>query len=94
MDDEEWMPEAERRALVDVTVDPPTMLKVRDELRQKLVTHHHQLKMAARAHRKVGDDVTARRLEASSLRVAQMIWTLDNPMDALTDSEDPPSLDD
>ena len=69
MDDEEWMPEAERRALVDVTVDPPTMLKVRD-------------------------DVTARRLEASSLRVAQMIWTLDNPMDALTDSEDPPSLDD
>ncbi len=68
------------RATIDITVDPETMLEIRDELRTKLVHQYHLLLLAARSNRKVGDTPAAQRQEEQAKRTAMMIWCLNNPM--------------
>ncbi|MGH2411529.1 MAG: hypothetical protein ACRDGS_14360 [Chloroflexota bacterium] len=76
--------EDEARATVDVTVDPDTMLEVRNELRDHLIRHYHLLKISARAHRKVGALEECRVFEIQAGRTLLMIWGLQNPMEGLT----------
>jgi hypothetical protein len=74
----------ELRSLVDLTIEPVEMLRVRDELRAKLVRHHYALLMLARIQRKRGHIEDARRLETRAKEAAIMVWCLDNPMETLT----------
>lgn len=74
----------ELRSTVDITIDPDDMVQVRDELRGKLIRQYHYLLMLARANRKVGNYERGRQQEAEADKTQLMIWTLDNPMEALT----------
>jgi hypothetical protein len=79
----EETPEA-TRSLVDLTIDPAEMLRVRDELRARLLRHHYALLMLARIQQKRGYREVARRLAARAQETAVMVWCLDNPMETLT----------
>ena len=72
------------RSFVDVTIDRQTMLKIRDRLRQHLVERYHHFRMVARLNRKVGKFDLAHQFEEHALCTKLMIWSLDNPMEALT----------
>lgn len=82
-------PSKEQRSTVDVTVDPHTMLQIRNDLREKLKRHYYFLLMVARANRKVGNLDQAHKHENEAYKTQLMIWSLDDPMEALT-SPPPP----
>jgi hypothetical protein len=81
---DERRPKAEQRATVDITVDPETMLQVRDEYRARLIRQYHLLRIASRANRKVGNHELAHKQDGQAERTAIMIWCMDNPMAVLT----------
>jgi hypothetical protein len=66
---------------VDLTLTPEEMLRIRDRVRHSLVTEFHEVNIALRARRKVGDVYTVRRLQEEIRRIVRMIHALDNPMD-------------
>lgn len=66
---------------VDLAVTPDEMLRIRDRVRHSLVTEFHEVNIALRARRKVGDSQSVRRLQDELRRIVLMIHTLDNPMD-------------
>lgn len=81
---DERRPKGEQRATVDITVDPETMLQVRDEYRARLIRQYHLLRIASRTNRKVGNHEMAHKQESQAERTAIMIWCMDNPMAGMT----------
>lgn len=74
----------ELRSLVDLTIDPDEMIRVRDNLRTDLLHQYYALLMLARLQRKRGHLDEAVRLEERARESSILIWCLDNPMEALT----------
>lgn len=66
---------------VNTEVTAEEMIRIRDRVRRSLVTEFHEINIAMRARRKVGDVRSVRRLNAELQRIVSMIHTLDNPMD-------------
>ncbi len=68
---------------VDLSVSPEHMMRIRDGVRQLLVQHIHELRIASRAFRKVGLHDRARRCEVEAGRLTRAVAALENPMSML-----------
>ena len=68
---------------VDLTVSPEHMMRIRDGVRQLLVQHIHELRIASRAFRKAGLHDRSRRCEVEAVRLTRAVASLDNPMSML-----------
>lgn len=73
--DEDSLPE------MSVEISAAEMLRIRDRVRRSLVTEFHELNIAMRARRKVGDIQAVRQLQLEIHRIVTMIHSLENPMD-------------
>lgn len=80
---EEWRPEAERKSMVEVTIEADHMLRVKAELRRRLLEQYHLMKMASRANLKVGRQSASHKQDDAAERCLLMIWCLDNPMEVV-----------
>ena len=68
---------------VDLSISPEQMVRIRDGVRQRLVQHIHEHRIAARAFRKSGLHDRARRCEVEANRLTRAVAGLDNPMSML-----------
>jgi hypothetical protein len=66
---------------IDLSLSTEEMLRIRDRVRQSLVTEFHEVNILLRARRKVGDAYTVRRLDLELRRIVLMIHALENPME-------------
>lgn len=75
---------------VDLSISPEHMMRIRDGVRQLLVQHIHELRIASRAFRKAGLHDRARRCEVEAGRLTRAVATLENPMSMLRFPSDKP----
>jgi hypothetical protein len=77
-------------ATPDLSLSAESMLRIRDEVRERLVQQIHGLRIASRAFRNAGIHDRARRCEAEAVQLMQVVAGLDNPMSMLTFPTDNP----
>jgi hypothetical protein len=79
-EEEEGDPYIDDHPAVDLSVEPATMLAIRNSVRFELVKQVHAHRIAARVNRKVGNRAKAREHELEAEKAIRMIAALQDPM--------------